>query len=107
VLLDADHLAAGAAAGASEIRLTGEMDLATAETMLAPAHQLVAEGHCHFVLNCAALEFCDSHGLMEMFRLAKAVEPDGSVTIAHPSDTLVKLLTLTGLSDLFTISASE
>jgi len=83
------------------------MDLATAESMVAPAHQMVADGHAHVVLNCAYLNFCDSRGLMAMVSLARAVEPDGSVTIAEPSDVLVKLLTATGLLDMFTISSSN
>jgi hypothetical protein len=43
-----------------EIRLAGEMDMATAYRMLAPAHQLVVDGHRHLTLNCEALKFCDT-----------------------------------------------
>jgi anti-sigma B factor antagonist len=93
--------------GAPAIPLTGDMDLATAQAMLAPAHQLVAEGHRHIVLNCAALDFCDSQGLMAMLRLLEAVQPDGSVTLTQPSKMLIKMLTITGVVDQFRTRASR
>jgi anti-sigma B factor antagonist len=99
-----DGVAVGAGADAAEIRLTGDMDMATADAMLAPAYQLVADGHRHLILNCGSLDFCDSQGLMAMIRLLKAVQPDGSVTIVEPPETLVQVFTATGLVDKFTIS---
>jgi len=104
VTLDHRRLVVQAGTDAAEVRLSGEMDMATADAMLDPAHQLVAGGHRHLVLNCGSLDFCDSQGLMAMIGLLKAVEPDGSVTIAEPSETLVRALTITGLVERFTIS---
>jgi len=102
-----DEFVAQPGVDAPQIRLTGELDVATADSMFAPAHRLVAEGHRHFILNCAALDFCDSQGLMAMVRLLRAVQPDGAVMLAEPSDTLVKLLTVTGLADEFLIRLSN
>ena len=82
------------------------MDMATAYGMLAPAHQFVVDGHRHLTLNCAELTFCDTEGLRALIVLFDAVQPDGSVTLADPSDTLIKLLTLIGVADDFTIRPS-
>src|SRR4051812_16611308 len=99
--------AVGFGACAPAIPLPRGMGPSPAEAMLAPAHQLVAEGHRHIVLSCAALDFCDSQGLMAMLRLLEAVQPDGSVTLTQPSKMLVKMRTITGVVDQFRISASN
>jgi anti-anti-sigma factor len=107
VLVGPDDHAAPAHADAAEIRLTGDMDMETADDMLAPARQLVADGHLRIILDCGSLNFCDSQGLKAMIALLKAVQPDGSVTIRNPSETLLKGFTVTGLVDRFTISSSS
>ncbi len=60
---------------------------------------LVADEHRHLILDCSNLTFCDSFGLRTMMNLWQSVQPDGSVTIASPSDHLNRLLQIAGLAD--------
>ena len=101
MLLDPSQGSPSPPSEAGELRLTGEMDIATAETMLEPAYRLLADGHRHIVLDGAGVTFCDSQGLNAMLRLLNAVPPGGSVTVVEASEALFTLLTLTGLLDRF------
>ena len=81
------------------LRLSGELDSDTAGSLDTQGRALVADQHRHLILDCSGLTFCDSFGLRTMMNLWQSVQPDGSVTIASPSDHLNRLLQITGLSD--------
>lgn len=89
---------------AALLRLSGELDAESAGSLVAEAGQLVREGQRHVVLDCAGVTFCDSFGLRAMTQLWLQVQPDGSLTIARPSDFLLRILEITGLADRFLIA---
>ncbi len=81
------------------LRLSGELDSDTAGSLATQGCALVADQHLHLILDCSSLTFCDSFGLRTMMNLWQSVQPNGSVTITSPSDHLIRLLQITGLSD--------
>jgi anti-anti-sigma factor len=87
----------------SVLRLRGELDPDTARLLTTDAEQMVLGGRRHLVLDCAGVTFCDSFGLRAMLQLWNRVQPDGSVTIDRPSATLVRILEITGLIELFQV----
>ena len=88
------------------LRLTGELDADSAGGLMEAGDRIVAAGHRHVTLDCAAVTFCDSFGLRAMTQLWLRVQPDGSVTIVNPSDLLVRILGITGLAERFQIDGA-
>jgi anti-sigma B factor antagonist len=88
---------------AALLRLTGSLDSDSASALVADAERLVLRGHRHLILDCGAVTFCDSFGLRAMLVLRDRVRPDGSVTIGRPSDTLMRLLEISGEAESFDI----
>lgn len=92
---------------ATRLRLTGELDMETADLFLVAAERLVVAGHHDVTVDCAGVTFCDSYGLRALERVADLVGPDGSVAIAGPSPTLTRILDISGIAHLFKIAAPE
>lgn len=90
-----------AGGGAATLCLSGELDADTAGALVADAEALVDEGHRHLALDCSDVTFCDSFGLRAMMLLWDRVQPDGTVAISQPSDTLTRILDITGLAEKF------
>ncbi len=89
------------------IRLTGDLDMETANALAAAGERLVTEDHRHITIDCAGVTFCDSYGLRALERVANLVSPDGSATIAQPSPTLNRILDISGIAGSFTILGDE
>lgn len=83
--------------------LSGELDADSAGGLVEAGERAVSEGHRRLIVDCANVTFCDSFGLRALLLLWEAVGPDGSVTVAHPSATLVRILDLTGVGERFRI----
>ncbi len=92
---------------AARLRLTGDLDMETADSLVAAAEGLVLEGHRDVTVDCAGLTFCDSYGLRALQRVAGLVGPDGSASIARPSATLSRILQISGIADSFTIAGDD
>ncbi len=92
---------------AALLRLTGELEATSASDLVADAERLVLQGHQHLILDCAGLTFCDSYGLRALTLLADRVQPDGSVTLAHPSAGLRELLDIVGVSSRFEVAGAR
>jgi anti-anti-sigma factor len=73
------------------VMLAGELDLATAPTLEARLGQL--NGHHRLIVDCARLTFCDSTGIASLLR-------HSPVVVRSPQPQLVRVLSITGLSDL-------
>jgi anti-sigma B factor antagonist len=84
------------------LRLSGELDVATAPALREHVVTLVSEGRVHLVFDCADLEFIDSTGLGVLIGArARSLAANGSVAIAGARPALQRLLAVTGIDGLF------
>ncbi|MFI8106144.1 STAS domain-containing protein [Streptomyces sp. NPDC086023] len=88
------------------IRVTGELDINHAGDLRDALHTLVAgaEPPADIVVDLSNSSFCDSSGLNALLdgRLA-ALERGHTVSLAAPSHQMLRLLDLTGTTDLFPV----
>ena len=83
-------------------RLEGELDVHTAPSLAEAMEQASANGATTIVVDAAALRFCDSSGIQVLVAAReRAVEAGGSLTIEGVQGALERVLTVTGLLDLF------
>lgn len=81
--------------------VTGDVDLHTASVLRAQALGAVGQGARHLVLDMAEVDFVDSTGLSTLIVLMHATqEAGGSLRIASVPDRLVRMVTMTGISQL-------
>ena len=86
----------------TRVRLEGELDVHTAPTLAEALEQASANGATTIVVDAAALRFCDSSGIQVLVAAReRAVEAGGSLTIEGVQGALERVLTVTGLLDLF------
>jgi anti-sigma B factor antagonist len=86
--------------GTATIRVTGEVDIATADTVREAIAVAIENRPAHLVFDLSAVDFIDSSGLAVLLEAAKAAD---SVRI-HPSSKVVRrVIHATGLSELFGI----
>lgn len=87
------------------IRLRGELDLAAADAVRESVDRArAAQADPVVVLDLADVTFLDSTGLRELVR--PAVEST-TVVLRRPSPSVLKVLELAGVADLFTIVELE
>ena len=86
------------------VRLSGELHVETAGSLVEAGRDLVAQGHRRVIVDCADLVFCDSQGLNALCELRNLVLPEGSVTLRSPSDRLIQILRVTGLAQMFGVT---
>lgn len=83
-------------ANATVIRLTGELDLATAPDVLAAVEAEVGNGgSAHLVLDMSGVSFIDSTGVRTLLEAARAA--DNSLSLLAPSPAVTRVLELTEL----------
>jgi len=86
----------------TRVRLEGELDVHTAPSLAEAMEQASANGATTIVVDAAALRFCDSSGIQVLVAAReRAVEAGGSLTIEGVQGALERVLTVTGLLDLF------
>ncbi|MEV0650806.1 STAS domain-containing protein [Phytomonospora sp. NPDC050363] len=92
-----------------EIRLEGELDVATSNclhTRLVELTETVSPPR--IVLDLTALAFCDSTGLGVLVTAAhRCAAADGWLRLDHPNHDVAHLLTITGLTGLTGLTAEE
>ena len=87
---------------AATLRLTGELDVATAPKLRDAVAHLISEGRTKLVFDCAALDFVDSTGLgVFIGARARALAANGSVSLDGVRPALQRLLAVTGIDGLF------
>jgi anti-sigma B factor antagonist len=80
--------------GRALVRLTGELDLATAPGVIARVEPLAARGQ-PVVLDVSGLTFCDSSGFNAFVRLQRSCREQGSDFLLHaPPPALMRVLEL-------------
>ncbi|NUT34304.1 MAG: STAS domain-containing protein [Hamadaea sp.] len=86
--------------GVTVVALTGELALDSAPMLRAVFADLVDRGVSRIVLDASGLQFCDSVGLSVLVTSHTACRArDGFVRVAGPSDALMRLLTVVGLTE--------
>ncbi len=84
------------------IHVRGDLDAQTAQELEGAIDGVVADGRPSVTLDLAGLAFVDSSGLRSMV-LARGQDGERQVVLRSPSDSVVRLLDITGLTDVFVI----
>ena len=94
-------------AGIPVIGLQGELDVHGAPKLRDSLFELMAEGHQRIVLDFSALEFIDSSGLgVILGALRRQRDHGGQLVVACATPRIVRLLEITGLSDVMSLRDS-
>jgi anti-sigma B factor antagonist len=89
------------------LTVAGDVDLHTASMLRERAVAVVAEGVPHLVVDLAQVDFVDSTGLSALISLLHtAQKADGSVRLAAVPDRLVRMVNMTGISQLLPVHAT-
>ncbi|GAA1924069.1 STAS domain-containing protein [Streptomyces sodiiphilus] len=84
------------------IRLKGELDHHSADELRGPLEGCVAEGCRRIVLDCAALEFCDSTGLNLLLSARMDAEAaGGTIHLAGLNAAVARVFQITGADAVF------
>ena len=87
------------------ITLAGELDPHTAPLLERAVAQLLADGSTDLVLDLSQLAFVDSSGLRVLIGAQRQLaDQDGTLTLRAPSETVRRLLEITGLIDHIAIT---
>jgi anti-anti-sigma factor len=84
------------------IRLSGDLDAQTSSRLDEAIEAQLARGQEQVVLDLSDLAFVDSSGLRSLV-LARGPEGTRRVVLRSPSASVVRLLDITGLTDVFVI----
>ncbi|MEY9890497.1 anti-anti-sigma factor [Catenulispora sp. MAP5-51] len=97
---------AGKDSGAVTVTVAGDVDLAAADTLWSVLDEYVRPG-AHVVVDCSRVAFLDSMGLRTLIRAQhKAGASDARLTLAAPSEAVLRVLQLAGVADLFVLDIS-
>jgi len=88
--------------------VSGEIDLYTAPKLRSELAAVLSGGHpAQVVVDMSGVEFCDSTGMNVLLSsLRQAREQGGQLEIAAPRPAVRKIIEITGLSSVFTITES-
>lgn len=84
------------------IRISGDLDAQTAGHLDEVITAQLADGRGEVLLDVSELTFIDSSGLRSMV-LARGPEGEGRVVLRSPSPSVIRLLDITGLTEVFVI----
>jgi anti-anti-sigma factor len=91
-----------AADGRATVRVTGELDIATADQAYAYLRDVVDSQAGPVTLNLAGLTFCDAAGLGVLARVAGYAKRSGhSLKLAAARPSLLRIMRITGMDDAF------
>jgi len=86
------------------LRMRGELDAFTAPELANLCGSVFANGARDVVIDLTETSFLDSSGLRVLVGARQLFAGDGgTVRLAHPNESVVRLLAITGLSDYFSI----
>jgi anti-anti-sigma factor len=84
------------------VNVRGELDIATAEQAHAYLRDVMDRVRGRVTLNLADLTFCDAAGLGVLAKVAcHAQRVGGSVQLAEPRPSLVRIMRITGMDEAF------
>ena len=91
----------------SVVEVEGEVDMFTAPKLRESIVQLVESGSYRIVVDLEGVTFMDSTGLGTLVGGLKRVkEHDGTLALVCSSRPVMRVLTITGLNNVFVISSS-
>lgn len=95
-------------AGTVELLITGDLDVATAESFGAAVHEL-RPMHVPLTIDLEAVGFVDSSGLRSLLlaHLACVEDTGTAVSLRHVPDRVARLLDLAGLDVVFGMSGAS
>ena len=97
-------LAARKQDGIAVVDLQGpRLDAANADSFKNDLKELIDSGQMRIVLDFEKIQFMDSSGLGAIVGCLKYMGAEGTIEIARPSDTIMKILKLTRMNKVFTI----
>jgi anti-sigma B factor antagonist len=86
------------------VDVAGEVDVFTAPKLREHIIDLVGQGKTRIVVNLERVEFMDSTGLGVLVGGLKRIkEQDGALALAAPTPPVMRLLTITGLTQVFAV----
>ncbi|MEU4877100.1 STAS domain-containing protein [Streptomyces sp. NPDC021608] len=89
---------------AAVVVVAGDVDLHTSRLLRVQAMTVVEQGFPHLVLDLAQVDFVDSTGLSALIVLLQATSrAGGSLRVASVPERLVRMVTMTGISQLLPI----
>jgi anti-sigma B factor antagonist len=89
------------------VDVKGEVDLYTAPRLKALLTDLTASGRTNIAVDFAGVEFMDSTGLGVLISgLKRCREAGGTLALVSPIEPVRKILTITGLDQVFAIHDS-
>jgi anti-sigma B factor antagonist len=90
--------------GAAIVSMAGELDVSTAPELVDICRSVYAQGTRDVVLDLTDTSFLDSSGLRALIGAQQLFGDDGgNVRLSHPSEPVMRLLEITGLSAYFSI----
>ncbi len=90
--------------GHHEVRLLGELDMATAGDLREELVRLASGGATQVTVDMADLSFIDSTGLSVLVSALKRLrQQGGQMTLRSPGPGTRKVLEITGLTEIFSI----
>ena len=108
---DPDRVGAGPGTGSAGpattvVAVAGDVDLAAADTLWSVLDEYVRPG-ASVVVDCSRVAFLDSMGLRTLIRAQQKADAAGArLTLAAPSEAVLRVLTLAGVGDLFVLDRS-
>ncbi|GAA2052574.1 hypothetical protein GCM10009839_70090 [Catenulispora yoronensis] len=108
VEVDGDPERAGAdprpgSAGPTVVTVSGDVDLAAADALWNVLDRYVAPG-ATVVVDCSQVAFLDSMGLRTLIRAQQKADGSGArLTLAAPSEAVLRVLHLAGVKELFVL----
>jgi anti-sigma B factor antagonist len=91
--------------GHAVVTATGELDLYTAPRLQAALAGLLREQVTRIVVDLSGVEFCDSTGMNVLLSAMKRLkEQGGALELAAPRPAVQRILQVTGLDTVFTVT---
>ncbi len=90
---------------AYEVHLHGELDMSTAQQLRQELLRLTSDGATEVTIDLSELEFVDSTGLSVLVTgLKRLREMGGNLALRSPTPGTRRVLEITGLTEIFSIS---
>ena len=91
------------------LRLQGDLDVATAPELAELCHSVHARGTKEVVIDLTDTTFLDSAGLRALIGAQRLFGGDdgANVRLSHPSEAVIRLLDITGLTGWFAIDCTR
>lgn len=88
------------------VTVTGDVDLAAADTLWSVLDEYVRPG-AQVAVDCSRVAFLDSMGLRTLIRAQHKAQASGArLILAAPSEAVLRVLQLAGVAELFVLDVS-